>query len=58
MRLPSLEKRTLRLIDAIDKHAKAETPLTEDQYMALIQSMIRPIVKKTIEERKTEGGEA
>lgn len=46
MRLPSIEKRVVRLMEAIDKHAKTDLPKREDEYMRLIQSTIRPIVRK------------
>ena len=53
MKLPSIEKRVVWLLDAINKNAKTDLPKTEDQYMALVQSVVRPIVRKWIEE---EGG--
>ena len=49
MRLPSIEKRTEWLMEAIDKHTKTDLRKTEDQYMKLVQSLIRPVVKRWAE---------
>ena len=49
MRLPSIEKRTVWLMEAIDKNAKTDLQKTEDQYMAIMQSLVRPIVRKKVE---------
>lgn len=46
MMLPSIEKRVKKLMEAIDKHAKTDLPKTEDQYMRLVQSLIRPQVRR------------
>ena len=45
-RKPDLTKRVVALMDAIDKHAPTELPKTEAQMMSLIQSLVRPIVRR------------
>ena len=47
-RLPSLELRTVALMEAIDRHAPSEMPKTEEQVMSLIRSLVRPIVRKVL----------
>lgn len=45
-RKPDLTKRVVALMDAIDKHAPTVLPKTEEQMMSLIQSLVRPIVRR------------
>ena len=52
MKLPSIELRVRWLMDAIGKNCKTEVPLTEDEYMKLVQSVVRPFVRKRVEEKK------
>ena len=48
MKLPSIELRVQWLMDAIDKNVKTDLPKTEDEYMKLISSAVRPFVRKAI----------
>ena len=54
MKLPSIEKRVQWLMDAIDKNCKTDLPITEDEYMALVASVVRPFVRKRMKERQDE----
>ena len=54
MKLPSIEKRAGWLLEAIDKHVKTELPKTEEQYMALLQSTVRPFVRRWAKEHEEE----
>lgn len=54
MKLPSIEKRVGWLLEAIDKHVKTELPKTEEQYMALLQSTVRPFVRRWAKEHEEE----
>ena len=51
MKLPSIEKRVQWLMDAIDKNVKTDLPKTEDEYMKLISSVVRPYVHNAIRSR-------
>ena len=48
MKLPSIEKRVVWLLEAIDKHVKTE----QEQYMALLQSTVRPFVRRWAKEHE------
>jgi len=52
MKLPSIELRVRWLMDAITKNRKTEVPLTEDEYMKLVQSVVRPFVRKIAREAR------
>ena len=54
MKLPSIEKRVDWLMEAIDKNLPTELPKTEEDYMALIQSVVRPVVKLRVEAMRNE----
>ena len=55
MRL-NVEKHTLKFMWAIDRAAKSEMPKTEDEYVALAVSVLRPIFRKAIRDGGPEGG--
>ncbi len=52
MRLPDIGKRVAWLMEAIDKNVKTDLPKTEDQYMALVASLVRPIVRRVCAAQK------
>ena len=52
MKLPSIELRVRWLMDAIDKNCKTDLPITEDEYMALVASVVRPFVRKIAREAR------
>ena len=55
MRL-DVEKHALKFMWAIDRAAKSEMPKTEDEYVALAVSVLRPIFRKAIRDGGPEGG--
>lgn len=54
MKLPSIELRVRWLMDAITKNCKTDVPLSEDEYMKLVQSVVRPFVRKIAREVRSE----
>ena len=55
MRL-NVEKHALKFMWAIDRAAKTEMPKTENEYIALAVSILRPIFRKAIRNGGPGGG--
>lgn len=53
----NVEKRARKFMWELDRGAKTELPKTEDEYIALAASILRPIIRKVLD-KSVERGES
>ena len=54
----NVEKHARKFMWALDRGAKTDLPKTEDEYIALAASILRPIIRKVLDESVERGSSA